>query len=99
MNVYQFQAEILCEVCAEFYMNTHDKPAQADDSDEWPQGPYTSGGGEANFPCHCGACQDFLGNPLTSDGLNWLTDELNNGEPVTGVRKEWQQFYNVELKA
>ncbi|MGC1891612.1 MAG: hypothetical protein WA709_36975, partial [Stellaceae bacterium] len=39
------------------------------DSDDLPKGPYAEGGGEADAPQHCDGCGQFLGNPLTVDGL------------------------------
>ena len=50
------------------------------DSDDLPKGPYAEGGGEADAPQHCDGCGQFLGNPLTLDGLicveNVIRDDL-----------------------
>ena len=46
------------------------------DSDDLPKGPYADGGGEADTPQHCEGCGQFLGNPLTSDGVLWVEDVI-----------------------
>jgi hypothetical protein len=50
------------------------------DSDDLPKGPHAEGGGEADAPQHCDGCGQFLGNPLTVDGLicveNMIRDYL-----------------------
>lgn len=79
MDVYIFQADIYCESCGKGLRMEIPKPAHADkedestyDSDEWPKGPYGDGGGEADCPQHCAACHEFLMNPLTGHGYDWL---------------------------
>lgn len=75
MKAYIFQAALICETCAREFMARNVKPAHVDmddessyDSDEWPKGPYSNGGGEADTPQHCDMCGTFLENPLTPDG-------------------------------
>jgi hypothetical protein len=46
------------------------------DSDDLPKGPYADGGGEADTPQHCDGCGQFLGNPLTDNGLIYVEDAL-----------------------
>lgn len=46
------------------------------DSDDYPKGPYPDGGGEADCPQHCDTCGEFLGNPLTDDGRQYVRDAL-----------------------
>ena len=45
-------------------------------SDDLPKGPYAQGGGEAHTPQQCEGCRQFLGNPLTSDGVLWVEDVI-----------------------
>lgn len=47
------------------------------DSDRFPKGPYADGGGEADTPQHCDACQTFLENPLTDDGREYVKRSLD----------------------
>ena len=56
------------------------------DSGEFPKGPYDNGGGESDCPQHCGACHEFLENPLTSDGLEYARQN---------PRPEWDSFYDI----
>lgn len=57
------------------------------DSDEWPKGPYPDGGGEADTPQHCAGCHEFLENPLTSDGYEYVREN---------PRDEWDSFYEID---
>lgn len=75
MKAYVFQAALICEDCARAYMASNAKPDHVDmddessyDSDHWPKGPYSDGGGEADCPQHCDHCGEFLENSLTMDG-------------------------------
>lgn len=81
MNVYIFQAALLCEDCAKTKQTALDRIAAEhgnvnhhyrDDSDKYPQGPFGDGGGEADTPQHCDHCGTFLHNPLTGDGLIYV---------------------------
>jgi hypothetical protein len=70
------------------------------DSDDLPKGPYAEGGGEADAPQHCDGCGQFLGNPLTVDGLiyveNMIRDYLTTKKvsgAATDALIEWADFY------
>ena len=71
------------------------------DSDDLPKGPYADGGGEADAPQHCDGCGQFLGNPLTVDGLicveNMIRDYLTTKKAATDAVIEWADFYKDEL--
>src|SRR6516165_1996051 len=74
------------------------------DGDDLPKGPYAQGGGEADTPQHCEGCRQFLGNPLTSDGMLWvegaIRDYLTTRNPIavtTDTVNEWADFYKDEL--
>ena len=74
------------------------------DSDDLPKGPYAQGGGEADTPQQCEGCRQFLGNPLTSDGMLWvegaIRDYLTTRNPIavtTDTVNEWADFYKDEL--
>jgi len=74
------------------------------DSGDPPKGPYADGGGEADFPQHCDGCGQFLGNPLTGDGLIYVEDALRRclttDKPcgvTNGAVVKWANFYKDEL--
>lgn len=46
------------------------------DSDDYPKGPFDNGGGEADSPQHCDHCGVFLENDLTTDGANYVREQL-----------------------
>jgi hypothetical protein len=89
-DVYVYQADFLCEDCAEKLIQEFEKQGIEDtgDTNDFPQGPYPDGGGEADSPNHCGAgagCVNAievpkgskigcpLGNPLTRDGMEYVS--------------------------
>ena len=95
MDAYVFQAALLCSACAKVVMGRkHGQNARdLEDSDCYPQGPYSDGGGEADCPQHCDHCQAFLENPLTSDGYKYVRKEWNAcGCSVTDL---WRDFYEI----
>jgi hypothetical protein len=64
-----------------------------EDSDTWPQGPYDSGGGEADTPQHCDQCGVFLENPLTSDGDDYLLEATHPYESIIEPNNEsWEDI-------
>ena len=97
MNVYMYQAALLCEPCAVLQINSHTECGVSDtgDSDDFPQGPFPDGGGEADCPQHCDTCGLFLENPLTGDGYKYVVEQLEH-EPGTAVI-EWADFYDIEI--
>jgi hypothetical protein len=107
MDVFIFQAALLCTDCGEAYKSGNFPPAIVADailageeysSDQWPAGPYSNGGGEADTPQHCDHCQVFLDNPLTGDGETYVRDafrefvETGRGNP--DVLGEWKSAYD-----
>ena len=107
MNVFVYQAALLCEECGlaerERLSPWGLTPPAADseDSDLWPQGLYPNGGGEADTPNHCDHCGLFLENPLTSDGEAYVADLLiehfANGRGNKEILLEWAEFYDIAL--
>lgn len=102
MIAYVFQAALICDDCAAEIVEGPGfagKTPIADDSDKWPQGPYEEGGGESDCPQHCDRCQEFLENPLTTDGQEYVKKEVaetrarNNGLD-SAVTAEWVLFYD-----
>lgn len=92
-NVYVYQSDLICEDCGLATIAQLEKQGVEDtgDSDDFPQGPHSDGGGEADSPYHCGMgaeCQNRihvpggatigcpLANPLTEDGARYLCEQL-----------------------
>ena len=108
MNAYIYQADLYCEDCAKemsaraMFGRLGSAAADSDDSDVYPQGPYSDGGGESDGPQHCARCREFLENPLTPDGIAYVRDSLARGaiEARAGERTgdsavldEWASYY------
>ena len=106
MNVYIYQAALYCEHCGnEIRQSLTDEgkaPANPDDestydSDDFPKGPYSDGGGEADCPQHCDGCNCHLDNPLTGDGELYVTEQileyLTTGDKCESTIEQWRNFY------
>ena len=110
MRAYIYQGALLCEDCGvktqhALVSGVIYDPAAAtinmQDSNDFPQGPYPNGGGEADLPQYCDSCNTFLENPLTDDGRRFLK-RLFHAPLNPGVRAEvpadiwlWAEFYEV----
>ena len=73
MNVYVYQAALLCEDCGEATRQRLTEAGKAPhdiddettyDSDDFPKGPYPNGGGESDYPENCDQCHVSLDNPV-----------------------------------
>ena len=94
MDAYIFQAAMLCDECGKSVIRNLRKQGVKDtgDSDDFPQGPYSDGGGEADCPQHCDHCGEFLENPLTSDGAAYVREQLANRTIGGRALEEWRDF-------
>jgi hypothetical protein len=96
MNAYIYQAALYCENCASYIMDRDkDKPGPREDSNDWPQGPYPDGGGEADSPQHCDGCGIFLENPLTKEGEDYV--RTTAAQPILAkevILAQWREFYS-----
>lgn len=108
MDVYIYQAALLCEDCgrAECLILQREGRAPADpsdessfDSDSFPKGPYPDGGGEADCPQHCDMCGIFLENPLTVDGQDYVRNALDEYTKSRRGNKDvlqtWADYYDM----
>jgi hypothetical protein len=101
MDAYIYRAALYCADCAGETRRRLQVLRQdgepCDDSDCCPQGPYANGGGEADTPQHCDTCGLFLENPLTSDGIEYVHEQLKVHESDDAVRfntaTQWREFY------
>lgn len=90
MKAFVFQAALLCEHCAAIVMIEKREYEGCEDSDHYPQGPYSEGGGEADCPQHCDHCGLFLENPLTPDGDSYV-HEAAKPYISTDLDQSWQE--------
>jgi hypothetical protein len=92
MNAYIYSASIYCEPCGRIIQAD---TVPSEDSETYPQGPYSDGGGEADTPQHCDRCLTFLENPLTPDGIEYVREKIAQSNPMRpGVTiREWMEFY------
>jgi hypothetical protein len=115
MNVYVYKAELLCEDCGKRVIDRLRNSGTAEDtgdSDDWPQGQFRDGGGEADFPLFCASntrCVNawtpdgwqrtvgaFLQNPLTSDGVRYMRNALM-ATPTSPVVQMCARYYYISL--
>ena len=110
MDVFMYQAALWCEDCGNAIRARLDTegsaPEDSDDecswdSDDYPKGPYTDGGGEADCPQHCDGCGAFLENDLTDDGRDYVLDlclaDRERGRLDSVALTQWAPFYDVPL--
>ena len=114
MEAYIYQAALLCADCAVITMDEFElfnmlggssspfrRPKPWTDSDAYPQGPYSAGGGEADSPQHCDACGVFLENTLTGDGSRYVNERLiehaRDGSGDRDVLTTWAKYYNAQV--
>ncbi len=101
MDAYVHRAALWCADCANTLMEKIGKENEHPDSEQWPQGPYSNGGGEADTPQHCDGCGVFLENPLTPDGTRYVIEALikyaRKGEGDAEILKTWGKFYNFQV--
>lgn len=91
IGAYIYQADIYCEDCGND-LKAKFGPVKfpSEDSDEYPQGPFCDGGGEADCPQHCASCGMFLQNPLTPDGDNYVQEKAKDYENRTDM--SWDEI-------
>lgn len=110
MKAYMYCAAMYCGPCGENLRAQLDaagkRPADPNaestyDSDDYPKGPYSAGGGEADTPQHCDACGVHLENPLTPDGVAYVADAIRafdqEGDGTADVIATWREFYRAAV--
>ena len=100
MQIYVFNAALLCEECGteeiqnltQQRSDLSERLRNKQDSDEWPQGPFGDGGGEADCPQHCDSCGLFLENLLTEDGQDYVREQyaLARDENLQSYLNVWR---------
>ena len=96
MDAYIYKAALYCEECAEAIKQRFvDLGAPGSlDSDDYPQGPYSDGGGEADSPQHCDVCNVHLQNPLTTAGEAYVRKNYDKHSAHGRVEKAWREYYS-----
>ncbi len=106
---YTHKDHSACEQCGTTLIPKRIKDeVDKNNSDEWPDGPYKDGGGEADYPHHCGSggsCLDayvlkdgsskvgcFLENPLTTHGTCYVV-----GLAIEEIRRDGKMGEIVEM--
>jgi hypothetical protein len=102
MDAFIYCADIYCPACtakikAELE-GAGTVPSNPDDessydSDEYPKGPFSDGGGESDSPQHCGECHVALGNDLTTAGVKYVLEALSEypGSGDASVMDGWAE--------
>jgi hypothetical protein len=103
--MYAYNAELFCDDCAEAIMERLAKESPAPglldsgDSNEYPQ---YADNDESDCPNHCGDCDVFLYNALTTDGMDYVKDAvldaLRDGRFNSTAVQEWWPFYGLDVK-
>lgn len=93
---YIYKADVYCEKCGQklakkLWGTVNDNG----DSDTFPQGPFYEQ--EADGPEHCANCGEFLENPLTTAGYQYLNQMIleheADGKGQSDIIDEWKAFY------
>ncbi len=99
MDAYIYNADLWCKQCARKIMERCGE--DTGDSDEYPQGPYSNGGGPADCPAHCAGCGTMLENPLTEDGKEYVRESLHRymelGAGDKDVLQKWSEYYGISF--
>lgn len=120
MDVYLYAADFLCDKCGEALIRRFNPRRGkrrallsheiSGDHNEFPQGPYSDGGGESDTPQHCMAGQHckqalklpggikvgcWLENPLTRHGVDYVRAAVEEGGYV--ATELWAKYYQEEL--
>jgi len=96
IDAFVYHADLYCEDCGRAIRKELKGHRNTGDSDDYPQGPYPDGGGEADSPWHCNSGEEcinameiegvkigvWLGNPLTSEGVKYLKEMLSEPNPT-----------------
>jgi hypothetical protein len=98
MDAYVYKADLYCKDCIKRIKVGLLTPVldisneSTYDSDDYPKGPYPDGGGESDSPAHCAECHIHLENPLTSDGEDYVREQVFLKK--NKVTKEWKEYYS-----
>lgn len=59
----------------------------------YPRGPFDPG--ESDCPQHCDNCNEFLENPLTDDGRDYVREQVDNYRMNPTLRL-WADYYDIK---
>lgn len=102
MSAYAYNAALYCDACGEAIQERLRKEGVHDDgnTETFPQWT-PEGGGESDCPQHCDDCRDFLENPLTSEGYDYVAQAVSkwilHGRGTQEVIEKWVSYYPIDL--
>lgn len=90
---WSHNASLYCDDCRPD--NGCKDPEGCDDSECCPQPNFSS---ESDSPDHCSACNEFLQNALTGNGMDYVREMLSEPHLIgeSQVRAEWRDFYELD---
>jgi len=96
MIAYDYNSKIYCDDCANAIIVDLEAQEVEDTGDSltYPQGPNEDGGGAADAPNLCGTCGEFLENPLTELGREYVRGKLREN-PSNDIYQHWGDYYAV----
>jgi len=97
--MYAYNAALYCSECADRIMCELDEREGADadsgDSNDYPQ--WCSDDSESDCPEHCDGCGEFLGNSLTSEGVDYVVqayrEDMLAGRRDSVACQVWAPYY------
>lgn len=73
-QIYVYQADLWCETCARSIMGDREESADSDYHPQWVDETTLS----FDSPRHCAGCGDFLDVPLSSAGVGYVSNALED---------------------
>jgi hypothetical protein len=96
MIVFYFRGDVYCQPCGLQYVDECDRRGVEDnrDTDTYPQQALNNE--EADTPQHCADCDEFLENPLTDEGRQYVTDKIRERRGRKSILRLWKEFYEIQ---
>ena len=97
---HAYDAALFCDECAADIIDDCKARGIEDsgDSNDYPQ--WDSSSGESDCPEHCYECHEFLENPLTSDGHEYLraaiANDIATGRSDSVAVTIWAPYYDID---
>jgi len=97
MIAWKFNGGLYCDDCANERIVELETQEVEDTGDDltYPQGPLEDGGGESDKPEVCVTCGEFLANPLTEAGREYVRESLRSNPTIDSI-SHWGEYYAVQ---
>ena len=101
---YAYNAEMICDNCANAVMKELDSEGIEDtgDTNEYPQYANSDESDSPDHCGHCGHCGEFLGNDLTTDGYDYakeiIDDDVRAGRTDSVACTVWAPYYGISIE-